>query len=120
MRPKLIFVYNADSDLFSTVTDFAHKILSPDTYLCKLCSITHNNFGIKKQWEQFIRTLKADVKFLHKDEFLEKHSGLNGSCFPAVFYEKDSNVKLFITDKDINECNSLDELKKLITTNLIQ
>lgn len=29
MRPTLIFVYNADSGLFNTVTDIAHKVLSP-------------------------------------------------------------------------------------------
>ena len=28
---QLIFVYNADSGLFSSLTDFAHKSISPST-----------------------------------------------------------------------------------------
>ena len=117
MNPSLLFVYNADSGLFSTVTDFAHKILSPKTYPCKLCAITYDNFGIKKEWGQFIKEIKANIKFLHRDEFLKTYDIANAN-FPCVFAEKDSNIELIITDKEINACDSLEELKKLITINL--
>ena len=119
MNPSLLFVYNADSSMFSMVTDFAHKILSPKTYPCKLCAITYDNFGIKKEWEQFIKEMKADIKFLHRDEFLKKYDIANAR-FPCVFAEKDSNIELFITDKEINACDSVKELKKLITIKLTQ
>ncbi|MGI8952546.1 MAG: hypothetical protein ACR2FN_13295 [Chitinophagaceae bacterium] len=49
----LIFVYNADADLFSTLTDFAHKILSPSTYQCKLCALTYGNISMKQEWKFF-------------------------------------------------------------------
>ena len=117
MNPSLLFVYNADSGLFSTVTDFAHKILSPKTYPCKLCAITYDNFGIKKEWGQFIKEMKTEIKFLHRDEFLKTYDIANTN-FPCIFTEKGSNIELFITDKDINACDSLEELKKLITINL--
>ena len=117
MTPSLLFVYNADSGLFSTVTDFAHKILSPKTYPCKLCAITYDNFGIKKEWKQFIKEIKTNIKFLHRDEFLKTYDIANAN-FPCVFAENDSHIELFITDKDINACDSLEELKKLITINL--
>ncbi|MEO6000620.1 MAG: hypothetical protein ABIN89_27480 [Chitinophagaceae bacterium] len=42
----LIFVYNADNSLFGTITDFAHKILSPASYQWKLCPLTYGNFVI--------------------------------------------------------------------------
>jgi len=31
-RVELLFVYNADSGLFNSVADAAHKILAPSTY----------------------------------------------------------------------------------------
>ncbi|PCH65905.1 MAG: hypothetical protein COC01_09160 [Bacteroidetes bacterium] len=119
MTPSLLFVYNADSGLFNTFTDIAHKILSPKTYPCKLCAITYDNFGIKIEWAQFIKETKADITFCHRDEFKKKYNIAN-TKFPCIFTEKGSNIELFITDKDINACESLEELKKLITTKLSQ
>ena len=45
-RVELLFVYNADTGLFNTVADAAHKILSPSTYSCNLCKVTYGDqFG---------------------------------------------------------------------------
>jgi hypothetical protein len=38
---KLLFVYNADSGLAAALFDSAHKLLSPQTYACNLCALTH-------------------------------------------------------------------------------
>ncbi|MBA3647638.1 MAG: hypothetical protein H0W62_03650 [Chitinophagales bacterium] len=69
MKEQLIFVYNVNSDLFSTVTDFVHKILSPSTYQCKLCALTYGNFSLKQEWKAFIESLLIETVFLCKDEF---------------------------------------------------
>jgi len=44
---KLIFVYNADSGLLNAMKDWAHKIVSPETYPCSLCALTYNNLGMR-------------------------------------------------------------------------
>ncbi len=44
----LVFVYNADSGLFNTVTGMAHKIFSPGTYECNLCALTYSTFGMRE------------------------------------------------------------------------
>jgi len=31
MSKQLVFVYNADSGMFNTLTDIAHKVFSPKT-----------------------------------------------------------------------------------------
>lgn len=49
MRPHWLFVYNADSGLFNTATDIAHKILLPETYACNLCALTHGHFKIHEE-----------------------------------------------------------------------
>ena len=64
IEDRLIFVYNADSGLFNTLTDIAHKVLSPDTYACNLCSITHGYLKERRKWRNFIRTLDHPVEFL--------------------------------------------------------
>ena len=62
-KQQLIFVYNAHSDLLSTVTDFAHKLLSPATYSCNLCTLTYGNFTVQKEWKSFIKSLSIKAFF---------------------------------------------------------
>ena len=65
----LLFVYNAKSDIINSTFDFAHKIISPKTYGCNLCKLTHGNFGEKKSWKEFKEQNKNKLEFYHKDEF---------------------------------------------------
>src|SRR2546423_6331319 len=71
--PLLIFVYNAHSGLFNTVSDMAHKIFSPATYPCHLCALTHTNVGMRREWQDFIAGLHVPVEFLHADELVDKY-----------------------------------------------
>lgn len=111
---KLVFVYNADSGLFNTMSDIAHKIFSPSTYNCQLCALTHSYFSARDDWKAFLNTIDMPLEFLHKDEFLQKykHQGIN---FPAIFIEEGSELVLLISADGLNQCNSLDELKTLIS-----
>ena len=71
-KTSLVFVYNADSGLFNTMTDIAHKIFSPDTYSCNLCMITHDNLSMRSEWKNFIEQLDIELAFLHRDEFISR------------------------------------------------
>lgn len=93
--------------------DFAHKIFSPLTYACSLCSLTHGNFGIKKEWADFIKGLDADLEFYHKDEFTSKYKSLNTE-FPAIFINENGNFRELVNAKIIDSYKSLDELKTLM------
>lgn len=110
---ELIFVYNANSDLFSTVTNFTHKILSPSTYSCNLCALTYDNFTIKQEWKSFIKGLPIKTTFLHKDEFEKRYK--TEAALPAVFVSTDGTIKELITNTEIESCQSLGELQKLVT-----
>ncbi len=50
---KLIFVYNANAGKLSAALDIAHKIISPSTYQCNLCSLTHGTFTERDVWKKF-------------------------------------------------------------------
>ena len=109
---QLVFVYNAGSGLFESLTDFAHKILSPSTYDCKLCALTYGNFSMKQEWKSFIESLPVSTVFLHKDEFEKKYR--EQDLLPAVFLEKNGNLQPLISKKEIEACTSLEELMDLV------
>ena len=115
---QLIFVYNADSGLFNTVTDIAHKIFSPQTYSCGLCALTHSYFSMRDEWKSFIESLGVDCEFMHRDEFVRAHK-LDNQDWPAVFVHKGGQLKLCLGSADINVCNDLEELKTLIRGNCL-
>ena len=114
----LVFVYNADSGFFNLLTDAAHKMLSPATYDCNLCALTHGHLGPKKQWREFLKTLDRPLEFLHADELKNKY-GITGQKLPAIFTLTDGDkLAPLIDDESINRCESLEQLKKLIEESL--
>jgi hypothetical protein len=113
----LIFVYNAQSGLFNTVTDIAHKIFAPETYPCRLCALTHTNVGMRREWQDFIAALNVPVEFLHADELTDKY-GVADVPLPAILQREDGRVAVWIDQSAINSCQSLAALKQLITSRL--
>lgn len=118
-KPTLIFVYNADSGFVNTLLDIGHKIVSPQTYACNLCAITHSTFSMRDEWKQFVAGLGVPVEFLHRDELAERH-GLRNVNLPAIFMTVEGGLKEWITQEDINRCRSLEELTRLVKDRLAQ
>jgi len=114
-KRQLIFVYNADSGLFNSLSDFAHKILSPATYNCQLCALTYGNFTMNTEWKNFIKTMAVEVVFLHKDEFISRY-GDNPAGYPSAYLHEEESLKSVISQIDIEQCASLEELKQLVST----
>ncbi|MDH5387945.1 MAG: GTPase [Gammaproteobacteria bacterium] len=110
---KLIFVYNADSGLFNTVSDIAHKVLSPKTYSCNLCALTHGHFKIKQEWVEFLEQIDTELEFLHRDEFLKKYHQDNAEL-PAIFIEVNNELSPWLDQASINQIQTLDDLKAAI------
>jgi len=116
MNPaRLLFVYNADSGLFNTLTDIAHKAFSPSTYNCSLCAITHDLLKEKGEWKQFVSELKMETEFLHKDEFVKKY-GRHSDQFPAIYLVEGENLKLTASADDIKAMTDIDQLKQKVKT----
>jgi hypothetical protein len=113
----LIFVYNAESGLFNTLSDVAHKILSPETYACNLCALTHTAFGMRREWKEFLESLDARLEFLHADELRDRY-GLAGLPLPAILRKRDASLEELMDAAAINSCRTLDELKQAITARL--
>lgn len=106
----LIFVYNADSGFFNTLSDIAHKITSPDTYQCKLCSLTHGYFTIKGQWQEFLDHTNTQCEFLHRDEFIQQYANTD-EPLPAVFMQTGQGLQVVINKQQLE---TLEDVKQLI------
>ncbi len=108
----LIFVYNADSGLISAFADGISKIISPQTYQCRLCSLTFGTALMKTPWREFIDSLGVPVEFLHRDEFTEKYE-YKGAKFPSAYMKRGARLSVFISQEEMDALESLDELMGL-------
>jgi len=116
---KLVFVYNADSGVFNTLTDIAHKLLSPSTYECNLCNLTHGYFTAREGWTTFLRDLDANIEFLHRDEYINRYPDADVDL-PAIFVNSNDELKLWIDRQVINKMSSAEELMDMIRAALLK
>lgn len=116
---RLVFVYNADSGLFNTASDIAHKLFSPDTYARDLCALTHGYFSMRKRWGAFIESLPLDSEFLHRDQFRERYPEID-AALPAVFRHRDGKLVELLSARAIGDCRSLEELEERIRAVVVE
>jgi hypothetical protein len=109
----LLFVYNAESGLFNTVTDIAHKIFSPQSYQCDLCALTHGYFTVREEWRTFIQSLGVPCEFLHRDQ-LGALAGIDAAQLPAIYRRHAGAWQLCLGPEAIATCAGLAALQQRI------
>lgn len=116
MKPKLLFIYNANSGKINGYLDALHKVVSPKTYTCNLCDITYGVFTENKTWKKFRTGSKIPMEFLHLDEFKKQYASKFGSkhTFPVVLLQNKGELELFISTEELNELKNAEELIQLI------
>ena len=114
----LVFVYNADRGLFNMMADISHKVLSPSTYPCNLCGLTHGAFSMRKEWRDFLAKIKPPLTFLHRDEF-RKEFKLEDDL-PAIYIKdlRTDNLRPFIDAPTLKAITGLEDLKQMINDKL--
>ena len=115
---ELIFIYNAKSGVVNELIDFAHKIVSPETYDCNLCAISYGAFSMKKKWSTYIETLPFKSTFTYKDKFSK--NGYSNIKFPSVFIQSNEKLDEIISATEINGIKNLDQLIDLLNQKLYQ
>lgn len=109
---KVIFVYNADSNFVSALFGFAHKLVSPSGYQCHLCTLTHGDFFVKREWKSFIDTLPVKTVFLYKDQFLKQYNV--EVPLPAIFLQSQDGIREIISQAELDSFQSLHALKNSV------
>jgi len=114
----LVFVYNADRGLFNMMADISHKVLSPSTYPCNLCGLTHGAFSMRKEWRDFLAKIKPPLTFLHRDEF-RKEFKLEDDL-PAIYIKdlRTEELRPFIDATTLKTLTGLEDLKHMISDKL--
>jgi len=109
---RLIFVYNAKSGKQNTIIDSIHKVVSPSTYNCNLCSLTFGLFNEKEQWKNFREQSNHKMEFYHIDEFQKEFSVKEASkyTFPIILSEENLVLKIVVTPQRLNELKTIDLL----------
>ena len=109
---KLIFVYNTDSGLYNSLKDGIHKMVSPQTYQCSLCKITHDNFSEKKDWKNFREQSSIEMEFYHKDEFQELYNVYSEKDrgYPIIFQKERGVLLELLTTKEIKKIEGIKSL----------
>lgn len=112
----LVFVYNANSGLGDALLDGVHKILSPASYSCSLCAITHGAFTENKLWKEFRKRSGIGMEFLHKDEFANKYADKVKSevRFPILFKVDHGRFQTILNKESINALKDQESLIKAI------
>ncbi|MEC9487851.1 MAG: GTPase [Prosthecochloris sp.] len=110
---KLVFVYNADSGPVSGLFDIGHKLFSPETYQCGLCSLTHDTFSEKEAWKEFREKTDIEMEFLHRDEFEKKYEA--SYDYPVVL-RSNGHLDILLSKKDIDAIEDVRELIEKITS----
>lgn len=106
---RLVFIYNAKSGVQQGLFNLAHKILSPDTYNCSLCKLTHGAFTSRKEWTEFMKSYPHELEFYHLDEFESRYP--ERFNYPVVLEVRNGNLKVVLSAKEINK---LENVKGLI------
>ena len=113
---ELIFIYNAKSGLVNELIDFAHKIVSPQTYKCNLCAVTYGTFTMKNRWANYIDSLPIEYVFTYKDKLVSEE--LKKAKLPSVFFRDGEKFEELISANEINIINDLEDLIIVLETRL--
>lgn len=105
----LILVYNADDGLFNAMADTLHKVLSPQTYACRLCAFTHGTFGMLRPWKVFLEALGLPLVFYHRREFAQVHPRAD-VALPAILVDRAGVLEVLVSAAEIDACRDLDSL----------
>ena len=113
---ELIFVYNAKSGLFNELIDFAHKIISPETYECNLFAITYGTFKMEKRWSRYMQSLPLKSIFTYKDEISKNN--LPNVNLPSILLREHNDLIELLTAREINDLNNFDQLIRVLDKRL--
>lgn len=111
MYSRFIFVYNAKHTIASRIFDSAHKLISPSTYNCSLCALTHDHIGQKNEWKNFLNSITLQVEFYHKDEYEKKFASKFAKVYqyPIILGVNGYDEDIICNAEQLNTFESLTE-----------
>lgn len=117
---KLLFIYNANSGKVNTYLDALHKVISPNSYKCDLCNITHGIYAERPSWKKFRKESNLDLQFLHLDEFQKQYASKFGNkfTFPIILSENATGLEVFISSEELKHLKKPEALIEIIKSRI--
>ena len=108
----LVIVWNANGGWQHALMDSLHKVVSPGTYSCKLCQLTHGLAGPKAEWSKYIETIGGKVVIYHREEFKKSLIAENfpGIELPVVLIRRSEQWQILLSKAEILQLKNLNEL----------
>jgi hypothetical protein len=116
---SLVFVWNADAGILNAVKDSLHKWISPETYSCKLCQLTHGFRTENLAWRKFLDSNGRPAFFFYRDTF--QNSGIVNEVegrYPAVIERQKDHWRMVLKPEDFDQITSLPELIALLSSRI--
>jgi hypothetical protein len=114
---KLIMVYNADAGFLNGMMDSMHKLFSPATYQCSLCAITHDSFGMRKEWKEFIERINIPIEFFHRPDFRAKYPDIEVEL-PVILADENGEVKTILNASEMKAAGDVQGLINALSAKL--
>jgi hypothetical protein len=111
--PKLIFVYNAEAGYVNGLMDSLHKTISPNTYECALCAITHGFFTVDKTWRTYLKALPIKASFFHRKDFAAAYPAAK-IALPAILLGRDGALLELVSSNQIKTLNDVNALSRAL------
>lgn len=106
---RVVFVYNANSGKLNALMDAGHKLLSPSTYSCRLCTLTYDTFTEKSIWKSFRNETQIFMDFYHKDEFEVQFPKIK-HIYPTILKLEGSQLTTVLTNEDLERISDVKQL----------
>ena len=112
----MAIVWNADRGWQHALMDSLHKVVSPQTYSCKLCQLTHGLAGPKAEWSKFLESNGREVVFYHRDQFKKSPIAENfpGLELPVILIRTSEKWQILLTKNEIIRLENLQELLQVL------
>jgi hypothetical protein len=115
---KLVFVYNAKAGFAAGMMDTLHKTLSPGTYECALCAVTHGAFTMDKRWRAYLKGLPVEAVFHHRPDFREAYPSYAEWTLPLVALDRNGRLEPVLDAAALKAADSVDKLAAALDTRL--
>jgi hypothetical protein len=110
---ELLFIYNAKSGAINNILDIGHKLISPETYSCHLCALTHNTFSENKVWKNFREQSHINMAFFHIDEFENEYPDKK-FAYPVILLKDKNGLTELVSSTEINTIENFSDLIKVL------
>jgi len=102
----LIFVYNVDSGVISSIKRVVYSSNFND---CKLYSVIRGKLFVKRVWKNFLNNLSYQKIHFYRHQFRQAHPEYTYLELPSILLKDDLGLTVLIEAREIRELEDTDD-----------